>query len=83
MPPKKKPPTKEKSVTKTEKSKTKTEKSTTKTEKSTTKNTSTKAPTAYQTFMKDEIKRLKVSHPDLAHKERFSMAAKNWSKQKE
>ena len=81
MPPKKN--TKDKSVTKTEKSKTKTEKSTTKTEKSTTKNTSTKAPTAYQTFMKEEIARLKVNHPDLAHKERFSMAAKNWSKQKE
>jgi len=83
MPPKKKNLTKEKSVTKTEKSKTKTDKSTKKPQKSTTKNTSTKTPTAYQTFMKEEIARLKVSHPDLAHKERFSMAAKNWSKQKE
>lgn len=81
MPPKKK--TKEKSVTKTDKSTTKTEKSTTKTQKSTTKTTTTKTPTAYQTFMKEEISRLKVSHPDLAHKERFSMAAQNWSKQKE
>ena len=81
MPPKQK--TKEKSVTKTEKSEAKTEKSTTKTQKSTTKKISTKAAPTYQTFMKEEIARLKVSHPDLAHKERFSMAAQNWSKQKE
>ena len=75
MPPKKKSPTKEKSVTKTEKSKTKTEK-TEKTEKS------KRPPTAYQIFMKEEIARLKDSHPKLEHKERFSMAAQNWSKQK-
>ena len=62
MPPKKKK-TKEKSVTKTDKSTTKTEKSTTKTQKSTTKTTTTKTPTAYQN-MKEEIARLKVSHPD-------------------
>ena len=74
MSPKKKPLTKEKSVTKTEKSKTKTEK--TKTEKS------KRPPTAYQIFMKEEIARLKDSHPKLEHKERFSMAAQNWSKQK-
>ena len=68
MPPKKKPQ-KEKSVTKTEKSPKKTEKS-------------KRAPTAYQIFMKEEIARLKESHPKLEHKERFSMAAQNWSKQK-
>lgn len=68
MPPKKKPP-KEKSPKKTEKSPKKTEKS-------------KRAPTAYQIFMKEEIARLKESHPKLEHKERFSMAAQNWSKQK-
>ena len=41
-----------------------------------------KPPTEYQKFMKEEIARLKVSHPKLEHKERFSMAAKNWSKEK-
>lgn len=69
MPPKKKPLAKEKSVTKTEKSPKKTEKS-------------KRAPTAYQIFMKEEIARLKESHPKLEHKDRFSMAAQNWSKQK-
>ena len=52
------------------------EKSPKKTEKS------KRAPTAYQIFMKEEIARLKESHPKLEHKERFSMAAQNWSKQK-
>ena len=52
------------------------EKSVTKTEKS------KRPPTAYQIFMKEEIARLKDSHPKLEHKERFSMAAQNWSKQK-
>lgn len=69
MPPKKKSSTKEKSPQKTEKSSKKTEKS-------------KRAPTAYQIFMKEEIARLKKSHPKLEHKERFSMAAQNWSKQK-
>ena len=69
MPPKKKLIAKEKSVTKTEKSPKKTEKS-------------KRAPTAYQIFMKEEIARLKESHPKLEHKDRFSMAAQNWSKQK-
>ena len=70
MPPKKNTLTKETSVTKTDKSPKKTEKS-------------TRPPTAYQIFMKEEIARLKVSHPKLEHKARFSMAAQNWSKQKE
>ena len=69
MPPKKKSQKKETSPTKNEKSPEKTE-------------TSKRPPTAYQLFMKEEIARLKVSHPKLEHKERFSMAAKNWSKQK-
>ena len=32
--------------------------------------------------MKKELELLKKSHADLDHKERFTMAAKNWSKQK-
>ena len=81
MPPKKSP-TKEKSVTKTEKSTLKKSKSVTKTDNSKTQEKSKRAPTTYQIFMKEEIARLKESHPKLEHKERFSMAAQNWSKQK-
>ncbi|KAK7407246.1 hypothetical protein VNO78_08986 [Psophocarpus tetragonolobus] len=36
-------------------------------------------PSAYNCFIKEEIKRLKTENPDMAHKEAFSTAAKNWA----
>ena len=81
MPPKKSP-TKEKSVTKTEKSTLKKSKSATKTDKSKTQEKTKRPLTAYQIFMKEEIEKLKTTHPTLEHKERFSMVAQKWSEQK-
>ena len=88
MPPKKSS-TKEKSVTKTEKSTlkksksvTKTEKSTPKTDKSKTQEKTKRPLTEYQIFMKEEIEKLKTTHPTLEHKEKFSMVAQKWSEQK-
>ncbi|CAN1320858.1 Axial regulator YABBY 4 [Linum perenne] len=36
-----------------------------------------RAPSAYNRFIKEEIKRLKAENPSMVHKEAFSMAAKN------
>ncbi|KAF1872780.1 hypothetical protein Lal_00015868 [Lupinus albus] len=36
-----------------------------------------RTPSAYNRFIKDEIKRLKAENPDMTHKEAFSTAAKN------
>ncbi|XP_035540725.1 axial regulator YABBY 4 isoform X2 [Juglans regia] len=36
-----------------------------------------RAPSAYNRFIKEEIKRLKAENPNMAHKEAFSTAAKN------
>lgn len=38
-----------------------------------------RGPTAYNRFIKYEIKRLKAEHPNITHKEAFSAAAKNVS----
>ncbi|CAL1357119.1 unnamed protein product [Linum trigynum] len=38
-----------------------------------------RAPSAYNRFIKEEIKRLKADNPKMPHKEAFSMAAKNWA----
>ncbi|XP_050204989.1 axial regulator YABBY 4 isoform X2 [Mercurialis annua] len=38
-----------------------------------------RAPSAYNRFIKDEIRRLKAENPSMAHKEAFSTAAKNWA----
>ncbi|KAJ0237371.1 Axial regulator YABBY 4 [Hirschfeldia incana] len=38
-----------------------------------------RAPSAYNCFIKEEIKRLKAQNPSMAHKEAFSLAAKNWA----
>ncbi|CAN0923974.1 Axial regulator YABBY 4 [Linum grandiflorum] len=38
-----------------------------------------RAPSAYNCFIKEEIKRLKAENPNMVHKEAFSMAAKNWA----
>ncbi|KAJ8768264.1 hypothetical protein K2173_021204 [Erythroxylum novogranatense] len=36
-------------------------------------------PSAYNTFIKEEIQRIKASNPDISHREAFSTAAKNWA----
>ncbi|KAL9271685.1 Axial regulator YABBY 4-like protein [Drosera capensis] len=38
-----------------------------------------RAPSAYNQFIKEEIKRLKTLHPNMPHKDAFSAAAKNWA----
>ncbi|KAL1365545.1 hypothetical protein AAHE18_03G297100 [Arachis hypogaea] len=38
-----------------------------------------RTPSAYNCFIKEEIKRLKAENPEMAHKEAFSTAAKNWA----
>nr|AQM50864.1 putative INNER NO OUTER-orthologous transcription factor MhyINO1 [Monotropa hypopitys] len=38
-----------------------------------------RAPSAYNNFIKEEIRRLKGKHPSMTHKEAFSAAAKNWA----
>ncbi|KAH7682889.1 YABBY protein [Dioscorea alata] len=38
-----------------------------------------RAPSAYNHFIKEEIKRIKSRKPNITHKEAFSMAAKNWA----
>lgn len=41
-----------------------------------------RAPTAYNLFMKDMIKELRLKHPDIDKKDLMSMGAKEWQKQK-
>ncbi|PPD97835.1 hypothetical protein GOBAR_DD05143 [Gossypium barbadense] len=38
-----------------------------------------RAPSAYNRFIKEEIRRLKTQNPNIPHKEAFSTAAKNWA----
>ncbi|KAL7241041.1 hypothetical protein ACSBR2_006627 [Camellia fascicularis] len=38
-----------------------------------------RAPSAYNNFIKEEIRRLKAEYPNMTHKEAFSAAAKNWA----
>ncbi|XP_075483198.1 axial regulator YABBY 4-like isoform X1 [Primulina tabacum] len=38
-----------------------------------------RAPSAYNQFIKEEIKRLKNEYPNMSHKQAFSTAAKNWA----
>ncbi|XP_009621066.1 axial regulator YABBY 4-like isoform X1 [Nicotiana tabacum] len=38
-----------------------------------------RAPSAYNCFIKEEIKRLKTIYPNMTHKQAFSTAAKNWA----
>ncbi|CAN4123304.1 unnamed protein product [Withania somnifera] len=38
-----------------------------------------RAPSAYNCFIKEEIKRLKTLYPSMSHKQSFSTAAKNWA----
>ncbi|CAO2828358.1 unnamed protein product [Amaranthus hypochondriacus] len=37
-------------------------------------------PSAYNRFMKEEIQRIKAANPEIAHREAFSTAAKNWAR---
>nr|WDA53369.1 yabby 2-like [Erycina pusilla] len=38
-----------------------------------------RVPSAYNKFIKEEIRRLKTTNPDISHREAFSAAAKNWA----
>ncbi|KAH0451985.1 hypothetical protein IEQ34_019284 [Dendrobium chrysotoxum] len=38
-----------------------------------------RVPSAYNRFIKEEIRRLKTNNPDISHREAFSAAAKNWA----
>uniref|UniRef100_A0A6N2K9J5 HMG box domain-containing protein n=1 Tax=Salix viminalis TaxID=40686 RepID=A0A6N2K9J5_SALVM len=38
-----------------------------------------RGPSAYNRFIREEIRRLKTENPRIAHKEAFSTAAKNWA----
>ncbi|PNT25552.2 hypothetical protein POPTR_008G189000v4 [Populus trichocarpa] len=38
-----------------------------------------RGPSAYNRFIKEEIRRIKTENPRIAHKEAFSTAAKNWA----
>ncbi len=42
----------------------------------------TRAPNAYNIFMKDEVARLKGEKPGLSNQEAFKMGAANWNKKK-
>lgn len=42
----------------------------------------TRTPSPYNTFMKDEIARVKKANPELGHKEAFKQAAANWKTSK-
>ena len=38
-----------------------------------------RVPSAYNRFIKEEIRRIKTNNPDISHREAFSTAAKNWA----
>ncbi|WOL08933.1 protein YABBY 2-like isoform X1 [Canna indica] len=38
-----------------------------------------RVPSAYNRFIREEIRRIKANNPDISHKEAFSAAAKNWA----
>ncbi|KAJ3687268.1 hypothetical protein LUZ61_016432 [Rhynchospora tenuis] len=38
-----------------------------------------RAPSTYNSFIREEIKRIKARYPTIGHKEAFSTAAKNWA----
>tara|TARA_B110000858_G_C17774817_1_gene461670 strand:+ start:1378 stop:1590 length:213 start_codon:yes stop_codon:yes gene_type:complete len=40
----------------------------------------TRAPSAYNNFMKTELAKVKLAQPDMPHKERFKIAASNYTK---
>jgi hypothetical protein len=40
------------------------------------------APSAYNTYIKEKLAELKVSKPNLDHKQRFKAATEAWTEQK-
>ncbi|XP_022933458.1 axial regulator YABBY 5-like [Cucurbita pepo subsp. pepo] len=38
-----------------------------------------RVPSAYNQFIKEEIRRIKAKNPEISHREAFSTAAKNWA----
>tara|TARA_B110001450_G_scaffold146406_1_gene136826 strand:+ start:10081 stop:10299 length:219 start_codon:yes stop_codon:yes gene_type:complete len=42
----------------------------------------TRAPSAYNEYMKVELSNIKASHPDMPHKERFKLAASRYGEKK-
>jgi len=42
----------------------------------------TRAPSAYNKYMKKELARLKKAHPRMTHQARFKKAAKSWKGEK-
>tara|TARA_B110001450_G_scaffold1732_1_gene1989 strand:+ start:7953 stop:8171 length:219 start_codon:yes stop_codon:yes gene_type:complete len=42
----------------------------------------TRAPSAYNIFMKAELANVKATHPDMSHKERFKLAASRYGGKK-
>ncbi|XP_042513328.1 putative axial regulator YABBY 2 isoform X2 [Macadamia integrifolia] len=38
-----------------------------------------RVPSAYNKFIKEEIRRIKANNPEISHREAFSTAAKNWA----
>ena len=42
----------------------------------------TRTPSAYNEFMKTELAKVKVSNPDMSHKDRFKLAASNYKGKK-
>ncbi|KAF9664849.1 hypothetical protein SADUNF_Sadunf16G0060800 [Salix dunnii] len=38
-----------------------------------------RTPSAYNRFIKEEIRRIKAKNPEISHREAFSNAAKNWA----
>ncbi|XP_074570348.1 protein YABBY 2-like [Curcuma longa] len=39
-----------------------------------------RVPSAYNSFIREEIQRIKANNPRISHKEAFSSAAKNWAR---
>ncbi|XWS27350.1 hypothetical protein CRYUN_Cryun26dG0107600 [Craigia yunnanensis] len=39
-----------------------------------------RAPSLYNQFIKEEIRRIKLNNPDITHREAFSTASKNWAR---
>lgn len=42
------------------------------------KEKSSRKPSRYNLFMKEEMTKLKISHPEMPHKERFKLAASHY-----
>ncbi|KAI9000146.1 hypothetical protein DFJ74DRAFT_697851 [Hyaloraphidium curvatum] len=47
-------------------------------EKKEKKEKGSRPPSAYNTFMKEELPKIKAANPNVDHKEAFKLAAANW-----